>query len=91
MRRGAAALLLACALGPAAAQTGLNAPAEPKERERRPLNLKLENPSSWATTAPDAEKRTESLPTLGGDARKVEQLPPSGARTSPYPSEPSPF
>jgi hypothetical protein len=101
MRRRAPALLVACALGaaaPAVAQTTKQTPgaAQPPERpaaERPALNLKLDNPSSWATAGPDAGKESANgLPKLGADARPIN--PPdesrSGPRTSPYPSEPSP-
>jgi len=50
------------------------APAKPAERpatDRPSLNLRLDNPSSWATTS-GAEKDAKALPTLGGDARRVE-------------------
>jgi len=69
-------LLLAVAL-PAWAQDAKTPPAEPrvepsKEPERRPLNLRLDNPSSFATIAPAEKEQQKALPTLGGDARKVE-------------------
>jgi hypothetical protein len=67
-------LLLAVAL-PAWAQQAQTPPAEPKkekEPERRPLNLRLDNPSSFATITPAEKEQQRALPTLGGDARKVE-------------------
>src|SRR6185436_16481003 len=63
-------LLLAVAL-PAWAQDAKTPPAEPrvepsKEPERRPLNLRLDNPSSFATIAPAEKEQQKALPTLGG-------------------------
>ena len=67
-------LFLAIAL-PAAAQQTQPPPAEQKkEPERRPLNLQLDNPSSFATVAP-AEKEPAKLPGLGDDARKLPSTP----------------
>ena len=63
-----ALLLLAIALPAAAQQTP---PVEPKkEPERRPLNLQLDNPSSFATIRPADKDAEKGLPALGGDARK---------------------
>jgi hypothetical protein len=88
MKRAAFGLALLCVVGIAAAQT-----TQEKTEERRPLNLKLDNPSSWATTAPEAEKeRAQSLPTLGGDARPVPQpvqKPPEWGSNSPIPKDTS--
>lgn len=68
-------LLLAVAL-PAWAQQAQTPPAEPKnEPERRPLNLRLDNPSSFATIAPAEKEPQKPLPSLGGDARKIESGP----------------
>ena len=68
--------------------------AQDKEPERRPLNLKLDNPGAWATAAPDPEKdKKGSLPSLGGDARPVPQAPtpkPEWGKSNPYPAEPNP-
>ena len=65
--------------------------AQDKEPERRPLNLKLENPGAWATTAPDPEKdKKATLPSLGDDARPVPQAPPpkpEWGKSSPYPQD----
>ena len=71
-------VLLAAAL-PAWAQQAQTPPAEPrveprKEPARRPLNLRLDNPASFATIAPE-EKDEKPLPALGGDARKLPSTP----------------
>jgi hypothetical protein len=53
-------------------------PAKPPERpatDRPALNLRLDNPSSWATTAPAEKEPVKGLPTLGGDARRIEPAP----------------
>jgi len=66
--------------------------AQDKEPERRPLNLKLENPGAWATTADPEKDKPETLPSLGGDARTVPQAPaPKPERQSPYPSDTNPL
>ena len=62
------ALLVA---GPAAAQE------KDKPAERPHLNLKLDNPSSFARTAPPEEKAEKGLPSLGANARKIEPSGPS--------------
>jgi hypothetical protein len=69
-----ALLVLAIAL-PAAAQQAPAPPAETKKEpdQRRPLNLRLDNPSSFATVAPAEKPPEKALPTLGGDARPVPQ------------------
>jgi hypothetical protein len=66
-------LLLLLVAGPIGAQQATpQPPAEPaqKEKERRPLNLRLENPSSFATVAPAEKPPAKDLPALGGDSRK---------------------
>jgi len=67
--------------------------AQEKEPERRPLNLKLDNPAAWATAAPDPEKdKKATLPSLGGEARQVPQEPaPKPERQSPYPQDTNPL
>ena len=83
------ALLLAIALPAAAQQTP---PVEPKkEPERRPLNLQLDNPSSFATVAP-AEKEPKALPALGSDARVIAAPKTAGTRSEggPYPKDTNP-
>ena len=87
-------LLLAVTL-PAWAQQGQTPPAEPKkekEAERRPLNLRLDNPSSFATIAPAEKEAQKALPTLGGDARKMDPAPLVGTRSEggPYPKDGAP-
>ena len=54
-------------------------PASPAT-DRPVLNLKLDNPSSFATIGP-AEKKP-ALPTLGGDARKIAPVPTSREATT---------
>ena len=86
-------LLLAVALPAWAQQTQQTPPAEPKkEPERRPLNLRLDNPSSFATIAPAEKEQQKALPTLGGDARKLEPAPLVGTRSEggPYPKDGAP-
>ena len=89
MRRAPFGLLLLCVIGLAGAQTTTEKP-----QERRPLNLKLDNPSSWATAAPEPEKeRDQNLPTLGADARPVPQAvqkPPEWGSNSPIPKDSNP-
>ena len=85
-------LLLAFAL-PAAAQQAPQPAAEPaKPAERRPLNLRLDNPSSFATEAPAEKVPAKSLPTLGEDARKIERNVPLGEKSEggPYPKDTNP-
>jgi hypothetical protein len=65
--------LLLLAAGPVGAQQATpQPPAEPaqKEKERRPLNLRLDNPSSFATVAPAEQPPAKDLPALGDGARK---------------------
>jgi hypothetical protein len=85
-------LLLVVAL-PAWAQETQKPPAEPKkEPQRRPLNLRLENPSSFATMAPDSPPAKE-LPTLGDDARKIKPAavqPGTRPEGGPYPKDTNP-
>ena len=71
--RALCALVLALAL-PVAAQVPAEQPKKPENPpERRPLNLRLDNASSFATTAPEKEP-AKDLPTLGGDARRIEPV-----------------
>jgi hypothetical protein len=88
-------LLLAAAL-PAWAE-GHKPPAEPrlepeKETGRRPLNLRLDNPSSFATVAPPEKDQPKGLPTLGGDARRIGTPAVAGTRSEggPYPPDTNP-
>jgi hypothetical protein len=87
-----AALALLAAAGPAAAQEQAAKPA-PKE-ERRPLNLKLDQPArlyvrEHATETPDGKAAAENLPSLGGGAATLEKPaePRARTRTSPYPMD----
>jgi hypothetical protein len=66
-------LFAACAMAQPAADKEAAPPAEPA-KERRTLNLRLDNPSSFATVDPDKAPAKE-LPALGGDARKVTPAP----------------
>jgi hypothetical protein len=66
------ALLLLALAAPAMAQQQEKPPAEPA-KERRPLNLRLDNPSSFATIAPAEKEPPKALPALGGDAKPVPQ------------------
>ena len=93
-----ALLFLAAAITaalPAAAQQTQTPPAEPKkpeqkEQERRPLNLRLDNPSSFATTAPEEKKdKSRELPGLGEGARPLPQSAP-GERGSAFPKDTNP-
>jgi len=94
-----AAFALLAAAGPAAPQAPAPAPSDAKASPQPPaqtgpkLNLKLDNPAQYSRETPREDGRSaDLLPSLGADARVVEKekAPPSGARTSPYPSEPSP-
>ena len=83
-------LFLAVAL-PASAQQGQTPPAEPKqEPERRPLNLRLDNPSSFATVAPAEKPPAKALPTLGGDAKELPQARRSDGTPSVIPPDTNP-
>ena len=63
-------------------------PAKPPESpatDRPVLNLRLDNPASWATTAPNKDKDApKGLPALGGDARVI--APPRREGGGPTPS-----
>ena len=89
------ALLLLALASPALAQQTPAPPAEPRvepknEPERRPLNLRLDNPSSFATIAPAEKEQPKGLPTLGGDARKIDSSIPAGSRSDPIPKDTAP-
>jgi hypothetical protein len=78
-----ALLFLAIVLPAAAQQT---APVEPKkEPARPPLNLQLDNPSSFATVRPPEKNAEKGLPALGDDARKF--APPKREGTGPTQTE----
>lgn len=82
---------LLCAAGTALAQDKKPAAGEekPAPEQRRPLNLRLDNPSQYVTEEPVDKSGTPAgaLPSLGADARTL----PSGAATStssrPYPKD----
>jgi hypothetical protein len=62
--------------------------APPAAPARAPLNLKLDNPSQYATQLP-REKGAEGLPTLGSDARPLPAPDPDSPR-NPYPKDTTP-
>jgi hypothetical protein len=78
----------ATAQAPAPAPSDAKAPPQPPAQPGTKLNLKLDNPGQYTRETP-RDSGAEVLPGLGADARPIEKAPPSGARTSPYPSEPS--
>ena len=87
-------LLLGLAL-PAWAQPPQTPPAEPKkEATQRPsLNLRLDNPGSFATTAPAEKEESKVLPTLGADARKPPPVKREGIERpegGPFPKDTNP-
>ena len=91
----ALALLLACAILPAAAQeakeTKDTQAAAPRKQERRPLNLKLDNPGSFATVAPRADpEEKQALPGLGDGARPMPTEVPRSTTRSPFPEDSNP-
>ena len=82
------ALFLAFAVLPALAQETKPAP---QKEERRPLNLKLDNPGRWATVAPSDDKQEkQALPGLGEDARPMPTEVPRSTTRSPYPQDSNP-
>jgi hypothetical protein len=92
-------LLLALTLvaAPAAAQSAAEKPAAPApeqaNRERPVLNLRLDNPSSYATTSSPEKEPAKGLPTLGGDARPIAPRGTSGPRPEsggPFPKDTNP-
>ena len=86
------ALLLACAALPALAQEPKETKPAPRKEERRPLNLKLDNPGSWATVAPSSAPKDpkSALPSLGDDARTMPAEVPRSTTKSPYPEDSNP-
>ena len=88
----ALALLLLLATVPVGAQQATpQKPTEPaqKEKERRPLDLRLDNPSSFATITPPEKPPAKGLPTLGGDAKPVIPSLPSESRSFPKDTNPN--
>ena len=86
------ALLLAFAALAAFAQESKEAKPAPPKEERRPLNLKLDNPGSWATVAPSSAPKDpkSDLPSLGEDARTMPTEIPRSSTKSPYPEDSNP-
>jgi hypothetical protein len=81
------------AAGSAAAQNPPDAKPQEPPPERPRLNLRLDNPSSFATIAPADKGEQKPLPTLGGDARKIEATSgTAGAKSEggPYPKDTNP-
>ena len=88
MRR--AAICLAFMVGSAAAQNATDSKPQEKPAERPRLNLKLDNPSSFARVAPAEEKdKAKDLPGLGDGARPLPSAP-VGERGSPFPKDTNP-
>ena len=84
-------MLLAIArLGGGAGTAGKTDRHPGRAAERPPLNLKLDNPSSFATIAPAEKKPEPALPTLGGDARKIAPAPESREAEHPSPKDTNP-
>ena len=86
------AMALLAAAAPAAAQQQTPKPAA--KEERRPLNLKLDEPARFYVreTAPegtDGKAAAENLPSLGGGAATLEKPSEPRARTptSPFPRD----
>ncbi len=98
--KAALALLVAFAFisAPAPAQAPAPAPGgqpqqQPQAEPGKSSDLKLEDPA--LSSRPrirfgPAEQDAGGLPSLGGDARRVEETPPPGSRTSPYPPDTNP-
>ena len=86
------ALFLAVAALPAFAQESKETKPAPQKEERRPLNLKLDNPGSWATVAPSSAPKdpNSALPSLGDDARTMPTEIPRSSTKSPYPEDSNP-
>ena len=86
------AFLVAFAALPAFAQESKETKPAPQKEERRPLNLKLDNPGSWATVAPQSEPRDAKpgLPSLGEDARAMPTQVPRSETGSVYPKDSQP-
>jgi len=82
----------ACALAQPAKEKDKETPAAEPGKERRSLNLRLDNPSSFATERPE-KPPAKGLPSLGDDARKVAPTAPEpGTRSEggPYPADTNP-
>jgi hypothetical protein len=87
-------LALALVAAPAAAQAPAEIPpAKPLEQpksERPVLNLRLDNPSSFATIAPAEKGQQKALPTLGGDARPINPGGSNAPSRDPIPKDTNP-
>ena len=88
--------ILAFAAAQAAAQTSAPAPVpapapEQKAAERRPLNLKLDEPARTYVRETQPEPAKDGLPTLGGGSLNFERQPrdlrPDARGTYPMDSE----
>ena len=85
------ALLVAFAALPAIAQESKEPKPAPQKEERRPLNLKLDNPGSFATVAPRADpEEKQALPGLGENARPMPTQVPRSETGSVYPKDTQP-
>ncbi len=87
--RHALAVLVCCAASAFAQTKDAEAP-QPVRSERPALNLKLDNPASFANVLPEPKAESaQPLPTLGGDARTVPVEKPMRTQTpaSPYPPD----
>ena len=85
------ALLVAFAALPAFAQESKETKPAPQKEERRPLNLKLDNPGSFATVPPRADREEkQALPGLGEDARPMPTEVPRSETRSPFPKDSNP-
>jgi hypothetical protein len=83
----ALALLLALTAFPASAQES----KAPQKEEPRPLNLKLDNPGSFATVAPRADpEEKQALPGLGENARPMPTEVPRSESRTPFPKDSNP-
>jgi hypothetical protein len=86
-------LLLTAALlgasGIALAQEKKPAPTEekPATEQRRPLNLRLDNPSQYATEMPVEKSAPGALPSLGADARTLPSGAPASTSSRPFPKD----
>jgi len=98
--KNALAALVACAFvsagGPAASQAPASnpsgeQPSQPPASAGPQLKLRLDEavqPRPRITFGPATKEAQSGLPSLGGDARRIE--PPSQPRSSPYPKDTNP-
>jgi hypothetical protein len=85
---------LLCASGIALAQEKKPVPAgetaakeKPASEQRRPLNLRLDNPSQYVTEVPVEKSAPGALPSLGADARTLPSGAPASSSSRPYPKD----